>query len=190
MASVILNGDTSGTVTLSAPAVAGSSTQTLAAVSGTLAPLVSGTSVTASGTSIDFTGIPSWVKRITVMFSGVSTNGASFPIVQLGSTTFTTSGYVSSGGNRAAETTTPTNGLIAVYANATVGSYAWSGQIIITNITSNTWVSSFVMGSGTYVPCWGSGTSPNLSGLLDRIRITTVNGTDTFDAGLINIMYE
>lgn len=189
MASVILNGDTSGSVTLSAPAVAGSTTQTLVNVTGTLAPLVSGTAVTATGTSIDFTGIPSWVKRITVMFSGVSTNGASFPIVQLGSTTFTTSGYASSGGNRAAETT-PTTGLIAVYANATVGSYAWSGQIIITNITSNTWVSSFVMGSGTYVPCWGAGTSPNLSGVLDRIRITTVNGTDTFDAGSVNIMYE
>ncbi len=29
-----------------------------------------------------------------------------------------------------------------------------------------------------------------LSAILDRIRLTTVNGTDTFDAGQINIMYE
>jgi hypothetical protein len=29
-----------------------------------------------------------------------------------------------------------------------------------------------------------------LSGTLDRIRITTVNGTDTFDAGTINVSWE
>ena len=29
-----------------------------------------------------------------------------------------------------------------------------------------------------------------LAGALDRVRITTVNGTDTFDAGSINILYE
>lgn len=29
-----------------------------------------------------------------------------------------------------------------------------------------------------------------LSGTLDRVRITTANGTDTFDAGTINILYE
>jgi hypothetical protein len=29
-----------------------------------------------------------------------------------------------------------------------------------------------------------------LSGTLDRVRITTANGTDTFDAGSINILYE
>jgi hypothetical protein len=32
--------------------------------------------------------------------------------------------------------------------------------------------------------------SKTLAGTLDRIRITTVNGTDTFDAGQINILYE
>jgi hypothetical protein len=30
----------------------------------------------------------------------------------------------------------------------------------------------------------------SLSGTLDRIRLTTVNGSDTFDAGSINIIYE
>ena len=59
MASVVLTGDTSGTLTVSAPLVAGSNTQTLAAVTGTLAPIVSGTAVSASGTTVDFTSIPS-----------------------------------------------------------------------------------------------------------------------------------
>ena len=44
-----------------------------------------GTAVAStSGTSVDFTSIPSWVKRITVMFNGVSTSGTSNPLVQLG----------------------------------------------------------------------------------------------------------
>ena len=94
MASIVINGDTSGSVTLSAPGVAGSTTQTLVANSGTLAPIVSGTAVAStSGTSIDFTGIPSWVKRITVMLNGVSTSGTSIVQVQIGSGSPTTSGY-------------------------------------------------------------------------------------------------
>jgi hypothetical protein len=151
--------------------------------------ITSGTAVAStSGTSIDFTGIPSWVKRITLMLNGVSTNGSSFAIVQLGSTTFTTSGYVSSGGNRAAEGYA-TNGLMAIYTNTSIGTYTWSGHIVLTNITGNTWVSSFAISNGTYVPSWGGGVG-TASGVLDRIRITTVNGTDTFDAGSINILYE
>jgi hypothetical protein len=39
------------------------------------------------------------------------------------------------------------------------------------------------------MPFSSSGTK-SLSATLDRIRITTVNGTDTFDAGSINILYE
>jgi len=36
---------------------------------------------------------------------------------------------------------------------------------------------------------YGAGTK-TISGVLDRIRLTTVNGTDTFDAGSVNILYE
>jgi len=83
MASLVLSGDTSGSITVSAPAVSGSNTQTLVATTGTLAPIVSGTAVTASGTSVDFTGIPSWVKRITVVFNGTSLNASGSIIVQI-----------------------------------------------------------------------------------------------------------
>lgn len=96
MASLVLSGDTSGSITVSAPAVSGSNTQTLVATTGTLAPIVSGTAqASTSGTSIDFTGIPSWVKRITVMFQGVSTNGSNDIQIQLGTSSgFTISGYL------------------------------------------------------------------------------------------------
>ena len=143
----------------------------------------------ASQTSIDFTGIPSGVKRITVMFNQVSTNATSYFLVQIGSTTFTTSGYVTSAGNRANELTSVTNGFLALYSNVPSPSDLYSGQLVLTNISGNTWVSSFVMSSATYVTCWGTGVG-TASGVLDRVRITTVNGTDTFANGTINIMYE
>lgn len=156
--------------------------------------LVLGTAVaTTSGTSVDITGIPSWVKRVTVMFDGVSSNGTSSMQVQLGSGSITTSGYLSywcycaPSGN--------TGG-----SSATTGFGFWNGgnsdihylHMVITRISGNTWVSSH---SGSF---WNGGTpfgisgggSVALGGTLDRVRITTINGTDTFDAGSINILYE
>ena len=190
MASVVLTGDTSGTLTVSAPAVAGSNTQTLAAVTGTLAPIVSGTAVTASGTSVDFTGIPSWVKRITVMFSGVSTNGTSNYLLQIGSGSVTTSGYVGGAAQAGATSnnTTQTAGMqLGILGSA---AFTITGQAVLTNITANTWVMAF---NGTrQTDGYGliGSSSIALGGTLDRVRITTVNGTDTFDAGTINILYE
>lgn len=196
MASLVLSGDTSGSITVSAPAVAGSTTQTLVNVTGTLAPIVSGTAVTASGTSVDFTGIPSWVKRITVMFSGVSTSGTSIRQIQLGySGGVETSGYTGSvaitnsaggGGNTAFSGA----GFAITASGNTLAADTMNGSIVFVNLSGNVWV-----GTGTFVsynqPCsfYISG-AKTTTGTLDRVRITTVNGTDTFDAGTINILYE
>ena len=192
MASLVLSGDTSGSITLAAPAVAGSTTQTLVANTGTLAPIVSGTAVAStSGTSIDFTSIPSWVKRITVMLNGVSTNGTSNWLVQLGdSGGIETTGYSA----RAVTLTnnssvTSTAGLISTAIVAAAN--ATSGSIIISLLdsTTNTWVSQGNLLDPTNYLHTASGVKA-LSATLDRVRITTVNGTDTFDAGTINILYE
>jgi hypothetical protein len=150
---------------------------------------------TTSGTSIDFTGIPSWVKRITVMLNEVSTNGTSRPLLQIGDGSIVSSGY-SSG---ARDTTINTAGggpgasagfIIAASSAANV----LTGHIILTLVSSNTWCCShtvcFVDGVPNIYVTVGAGRSPALSGTLDRIRLTTVNGTDTFDAGSVNIMYE
>jgi hypothetical protein len=153
--------------------------------------ITQGTAVAStSGTSIDFTGLPAWVKRITVMFSGVSTSGTSFPQIQIGSGSVTTTGYLGSGGLG------PTFGV----ATSTTGfslTNSWSAAVVIHGkaeiclLSGNVYVFSFVAGrsdSGSLL--WGGGSSPALGGALDRVRITTVNGTDTFDAGTINILYE
>lgn len=156
--------------------------------------ITSGTAVSASGTSVNFTDIPSWVKRITVMFSGVSTSGTSFVQVQIGSGSVTTSGYISNASysNGTGAFSSATSGFQTDVSNTSVASYARNGIMQITLVSSNTWVASgsFGFGSVSGVVTAMGGTSPNLSGSLDRIRITTVNGTDTFDAGSINILYE
>ena len=103
MSSVILNGDTSGAITLATPTVAGTNTITLPAVTGTAVVAGQNSAITAataqastSGTSIDFTSIPSWVKRVTVMFNGVSLSGSAYIRIQAGvSGTPTTTGYSS-----------------------------------------------------------------------------------------------
>ena len=199
MSSVVLSGDTSGTVTVTVPAVAGSNTVTIPAGTGTVAVqgvstnIVSGTAVAStSGTSIDFTSIPSWVKRVTVMFNGVSTSGTSNILIQLGAGSITSSGYTST-----CVTTNSSSGSGGVTSTAgcvlynDTASYLHYGlmTIALVNSASYIWVANYCGRlSSTNIVSSGSGVT--LSGTLDRIRITTVNGTDTFDAGSINILYE
>jgi hypothetical protein len=145
---------------------------------------------TTSGTSIDFTGIPSWVKRITVMLKGVSTSATSQPIIQLGSSTFTTSGYLSAGafnaGAGGVSYNSLTSGLTLMGGNA---ASAFHGHVVITSFGSNAWVASGVFYDEA-ASIYTTGGSVTLAGVLDRLRLTTANGTDTFDAGSVNIMYE
>ncbi len=192
MASLVLSGDTSGSITVAAPAVAGSNTQTLVAATGTLAPLISGTSVSASGTSVDFTSIPSWVRRITVMLSGVSTNGTSNPIVQLGTSSgVTTSGYVGTG-SEAGSTTGATSYTTGFGIRSALSTNTVQGAIILycLNASTNVWVASGVTAQPSSAFTHQIAGTVTLAATLDRVRITTVNGTDTFDAGSINILYE
>jgi hypothetical protein len=147
---------------------------------------------TTSGTSVDVTGIPSWAKRVTLMLNSVSTNGAANIRFQLG----TSGGIETTGYNCTAGWAGASSGA----AQSTVGFDSFGdsgapcarcGNITFTLIGSNTWTMT-----GSYMGINGgnflfvlSGLK-GLSGVLDRIRITTTNGTDTFDAGSINILFE
>jgi len=189
-------------VTWDLPATDGTVDQVLktngSAVLGWGTALTQGTAITAgtsvastSGTCIDFTGIPSWVKRVTVMFEGVSTNGSSNVQLQIGAGSFISTGYTSSatranfggvGGS------TSTTGLLVESGPATGAGASRYTQVTLLNISGNTWVFASLGAIGEESQM-GGGTLA-LSGTLDRVRITTVNGTDTFDAGSINILYE
>jgi hypothetical protein len=190
--SIVLLGSTSGSCTLQEQAVAGTTTLTLPTFNGTVGLLVSGTvAVSTSGTSIDFTGIPATVRRITVMLNGVSTSGTSPLIVQLGdSGGVEITGYISSSGNIATATasvTSATTGFIV--SDIAAASNTTSGIATIANITSNTWIASGTSKQSTAGISYFAG-DKSLSSVLTTLRITTVNGTDTFDAGSINILYE
>ena len=190
MASVVLTGDTSGSLTLSAPLVAGSNTQTLVATTGTLAPVVSATAqASTSGTVIDFTSIPSWVKRITVMFNGVSTNGSSSILIQIGAGSITNTGYASTYALPSGSTISSSNSTAGFIIGTNVASAIASGVLTIQTLGSNIWVSGHTIKSAVSNTSFGGG-DITLGGTLDRVRITTVNGTDAFDAGTINILYE
>ena len=155
--------------------------------------IVRGTSVAStSGTSIDFTSIPSWVKRITVMLQGVSTNGSSIVQIQIGSGSFTTTGYLGAGFIAADASTPAVVNMSSGFLTSGFGAatYVRQGGITINNLTGNTWVAFGVVGQSESTRINMCGGLLALSGTLDRVRITTVNGTDTFDAGSVNILYE
>ena len=201
MASIVISGDTSGSITVSAPAVAGSNTLSLPAETGTLAPIVSGTAVAStSGTSIDFTGIPSWVKRVTINFQGVSTNGTAEPLIQIGTsggiqnTTYLGASTFLAVGSMGARpySTGPASSAGYAWFNSASASQLLNGSATLTilNSSNGTWSLNGMLGDsqGNFMVI--SAGSKTLSGTLDRVRITTTNGTDTFDAGTINILYE
>lgn len=195
MGSLVLTGDTSGSVTVTVPAVAGSNTATIGAATGTHYPFTAGTAVAStSGTSIDFTSLPSWIKRITIVMSGVSTNGTAFGRLRLSTGgTFATSGYVTNAANIQGSGNTGVSTSTAGFDFlANLAAYTCSGAVRFTLLSGNTWVCEGLIGSGTSAPTpfiTVAGTV-TLSGTLDGVRITSTNGTDTFDAGSINILYE
>ena len=142
-----------------------------------------------SGTTVDFTGIPLWVERITVIFNGVSLSAGDDILVQIGSGSFTTSGYTSvsqqtnSGG--ATSGASSTSGF-AIYVSDSLRTP--TGTMVLTQISANVWVSNHTLFASTSRASFGGG-SITLSGSLDRVRVTPT-GASTFDAGTINVMYE
>lgn len=144
-----------------------------------------------SGTSIDFTSIPSYAKRITVMFSGVSTSGTSNLLVQLGdSGGIESTAYTSQCQYLGVVNTVSTSGFVITASNPAADTLRGLVTICLVNSSTNSWVASLLLaGSTTGNIFLGTG-GKSLSSTLDRIRITTTNGTDVFDAGVINIIYE
>ena len=148
-----------------------------------------------SGTSIDFTGLPAWVKKITVMFQNLSAAGVnSRLLIQIGDS----GGIENTGYN---STSAYSTGSAGTSNSATTGyvldngggqpSLFVTGTAVITLLDSSTnlWVATHMAELTVGYTMFGGGRK-TLSGTLDRVRITSVNGTNTFDSGSINIMYE
>ena len=158
---------------------------------------IAGTAVAStSGTSITFTSIPSWVKRVTLILNNVSLSGSANLRIRVGSGSVdTTATYTCArsqiGSSSAATLASSTYTGFDLYGDANA-SEVRSGSYVLTLLGSNIWTITGMAGSD------GSTTSSTfflagrktLSGALDTVSFTTSNGTDTFDAGSINILYE
>lgn len=144
-----------------------------------------------SGTSIDFTSIPSWAKRITAILSDVSTSGTSNLLIQIGDLGgVETTGYTSQCQYPNVANATSSAGFVVNASTAAAQNTRGLITLCLVSPSSNTWVTTSLLATGTAGNItFGTGVK-TLSSILDRVRITTTNGTDTFDAGTINIIYE
>jgi hypothetical protein len=172
---------------------AGTITQPL----GTTYPIVSRTATLLTGaslTSVPFTSIPSWVKRITVMFYDVSTSGTSNIQLEIGTgsgPTYST-GFIGTAATFAGAVTAFTDGLLLT--TATTAAMSFNGTAVLTYMgatsSAHTWTGVSDMGRADAAGGTNSAGTAAFSSALTAIRITTINGTDTFDTGYINIFYE
>lgn len=186
-----VNLPTSGTVTIpngtGTAAVQGVSTNIV--LPGAQVSTNTGTSAPISLT----TTIPSWVRKITINFKSFTTNGSSIPLVRIGPSSGTVAtGYLSTG-------ITLSSGVVSV--NSTVGlpltgqwaaGVSFNGAMVLTLIDSSTnaWVASGTFGRGDAAGGAFMGGSIALSGALTTVTLATTNGTDLFNGGSANILYE
>lgn len=156
-------------------------------------PITRDTNVsTSSGTQAAWTGIPDWVKIVTISFDAVSTNGSNDMLLQLG----TASAYINTGyksGSIAVDSagagtwSTATNGFVIKRAAA---ANSYSGVVTLVNRTANLWTASgslYDVGSGSRMIHLAGDVT--LGATLTRIRVI-MDGANTFDSGNINIIYQ
>jgi hypothetical protein len=183
-----LTSPTINSATLTSPTISGAVMSAMAS-----SVLTSGTAVAStSGTAIDFTSIPSWAKRVTVVLNAVSTNGTGEVVFQTGSGSIQASGYTGvSWGTAGVSTNANVNWAnYATTNDASTAAAVRNGTVELAYLGSNIWSIIVSFGYSNTNRIGGGTGTVTLSGALDRVRITTSNGTDTFDAGSINILYQ
>jgi hypothetical protein len=157
------------------------------------ASIVRGTAVAStSGVSIAFTSLPTWVRKLTIVLSGVSTNGTADILLRLSTGgVFASSGYVSNmqvlQGGTSSSGVNNTVGFVISQGSTSV---ITTGTYQFINNAGNGWIGTGVFAyEHAVVGAFGAG-RVTLGGTLDGIQIVTANGSDTFDAGSVNIIYE
>lgn len=162
-----------------------------AALAPTLLQRLSASGAPASGVAVDIGGVPAWSNRVTVLFHGLSVNGTSSMMVQIGdSGGIETSGYQGASGIIAAASAASTAFTTGFGLRTTDTSDVISGALVLTRMGGNSWVASASFGFESTAAVGTSGGSKTLSAALTQIRVTTVGGSNTFDAGSINVLCE
>jgi hypothetical protein len=195
--SVILGNGTSSVLFVS-PGTSGNvlSSNGTTWVSTSTGVIVSGTSITLSGTQADFTGLPSGIKRITIMVHNMSLSGTGVPILRIGAGSIITSGYLSAQNSQpsAADPNGLSNQTGFLLNNSGVNTNFISGTGVLTKLSdfiytySSNW--GIVGGTQQFIRTMLCNGSIDAGSAVDSIRLTSTNGSDVFDSGNFNIMYE
>lgn len=150
--------------------------------------LKSGNVVTLSGAAVDLTGIPAGTKRITISVENMSTNGTTGVSLQIGdSGGIEATGYLCATSNGNSSTT---EFILTGGSGAAAAIYHGSVVLSLIDAATNKWAASSVIGRSDVAACLSMGGAKATSATLDRVRLKGGNGTDTFDGGTVNILYE
>lgn len=141
-------------------------------------------------TSVDFTGIPTWAKRVTVLFSGVSTNGTASYLIQSGAGAIQTTGYASSSSSLTATAVSTATNAAGILINQSAANNVFHGAVVLSKVTGNVWAVMGALATSANTASFVVASGFTLAGLLDRIRLTTTTSTDQFDAGSVAISWE
>lgn len=150
---------------------------------------------TATGveTFFDFSP-PTWATKITIIVDSLSLSGTAALLTQLGTGSgLEVTGYKGCGGYYQ-------NGASSGVANYTTGfgdgtaaaANSRHGEITLRRAdpSSNKWVAAGSIGLDNVATMINLGGSKVLAAALTTVRVTSSNGTDFFDVGSVNCMYE
>jgi len=153
--------------------------------------MLQSTAQSASGTSVTFTDVPAWAKRITIAFFEVRQAAADAVLLRAGAGTVESTGYL-------CELTLIVNGASSYTESTGFGatrigggaSDVFSGAITLTNVTGNQWAYSGILTRSGSTGVFLSAGSRTFSGALDTVQLTSKNGTTVFNQGTFNVIYE
>lgn len=182
----VLTSPTIDTPIITSPTITGSPS-----ITGYDRVALSSSVATTSGSSVGITGIPSWVTRITVRINGVTVSAGGLTQIQIGSGSYTTTGYTSANAysfGSTINTQTATAGFMYA-SDPAVAQYGFITLVLI-DASTNRWAASWtILWNSAPRPTFGSGYVA-LSGTLDRLQLNCTGSGGTYNAGSFSLIYE
>lgn len=160
---------------------------------GSVPTRVVGAQITVTGAIVELaTDLPDWVSQVELSFSGLSSNGTSEHLVQIGPAAgIVATGYFCQSGGFDAANQVLVNGTTGIIVKNPGAANSSAGVLRLTRQGTLLWLATVQLthvgaGLGSQWFCVGS---ISLAGALKRIRLTNANGTDQFDAGTVSMNY-
>jgi hypothetical protein len=147
--------------------------------------------IAAGQSAIDFSaGWASWRDRVNIHFSGFSTNGTSPVLIQVGDFGgFETTGYGATGLNISGTSLAHVSSSAGFLLTPVSAGEGLTGTVVLSRHGTASWVASGGVRRSATASALVFG-DKTLTETLTQVRITTANGTDTFDAGSVSVSWE